>query len=492
MSMLDLHEAARLGHEDAVREALERCGASGEDLHQQLSETGTRSGLTLIQAAVTSRCAGAVRAILERMTDEQLRREPALLHLAAASAHGDTSIFEMIHARKLRGGGEGGGSSSINLLSSLEVSSCLSAAARAGDVRTCEMALRYGFLPNVDAWGNTTLHMAVMSGCVETCAFIISRTAMDVDIRNNSRATTPLWTAARLGMQRVCKVLVLRGGANVNIHNQNGETPLHAAAMGGHPKTCRYLLQNGAKVSALTAAANDDDDNDEIRTPLDCAIEAGSLATCRVLLKFGGKVTHRQLHAAVLRRQLSIVRFLIRRGADVNVPLARTGYHVLHIAAKDGSVEMCDLLIRSGANVNSLDGFLASPLHFATNSGRVDLCRLLLKSGARSFPDHRGWMPLAIAAAKGFEEICELLLDEAALRGITFEAGLNAQVGPGLTPLDLAVTRGHARVCELLLSRSTGGSEGEGILVSNAKAWKGRKISPSVQKVLERFGTDGK
>ena len=45
--------------------------------------------------------------------------------------------------------------------------------------------------------------------------------------------------------QSVC-LLLLKEGANVDIQNNNGTTPLYAAVKSGHESICELLLQYGA------------------------------------------------------------------------------------------------------------------------------------------------------------------------------------------------------------------------------------------------------
>jgi len=88
------------------------------------------------------------------------------------------------------------------------------------------------------------------------------------------------------------------------------------------------------------------------------------------------------LQAAVEANDLPTAIALIKQGADVN-RRGPTPYTPLMVAAGLGYVQMTDLLLSAGADVNALDNSLgASPLHKAAQSGVVDVARLLLDHGA--------------------------------------------------------------------------------------------------------------
>jgi tankyrase len=51
----------------------------------------------------------------------------------------------------------------------------------------------------------------------------------------------------------------------------------------------------------------------------------------------------------------------------------------LHNSASYGHLEVADLLIRSGADVNAQDVYLFTPLHESTIKRKYEICRLLIK-----------------------------------------------------------------------------------------------------------------
>ena len=89
-----------------------------------------------------------------------------------------------------------------------------------------------------------------------------------VNIVNSKCGDTPLHNAAWLGYAAVVEVL-LAAGAEINLANQHGETPLHSAVNLYYPEdedniaTVKVLLAAGAKISATKDG----------KTPIDIARE---------------------------------------------------------------------------------------------------------------------------------------------------------------------------------------------------------------------------
>ena len=92
------------------------------------------------------------------------------------------------------------------------------------------------------------------------------------------------------------------------------------------------------------------------------------------------------LHAAVGRRDLAGVRELLSRGDDVNHrdprPSPWDGETPLLIAAALGHVEMVELLMAHGADVNARSATGWTALIAACNAGNTEIARMLLDAGA--------------------------------------------------------------------------------------------------------------
>src|ERR1700712_3140378 len=109
--------------------------------------------------------------------------------------------------------------------------------------------------------------------------------------------------------------------------------------------------------------------------------------------------------------QFEVARYLVLKGADVNLP-SNNGFHVfpLHSAAAGNYTDIARMLIENGAQVNVKQQAGATPLHSAAQNGNLELLILLLENGAETNTRMEGGkLPTDLARDKGFEEIAEIL-----------------------------------------------------------------------------------
>jgi hypothetical protein len=79
---------------------------------------------------------------------------------------------------------------------------------------------------------------------------------------------------------------------------------------------------------------------------------------------------------------LAKVRALLAEGANPDTRHREWGFTALHSAAGTGNVELVELLLENGANVNTPDVTGATPLHEAAKRGHLKAAELLLAHGA--------------------------------------------------------------------------------------------------------------
>lgn len=80
-------------------------------------------------------------------------------------------------------------------------------------------------------------------------------------------------------------------------------------------------------------------------------------------------------------------------------------------------MEICSLLLKdSRVQANSLNQGQFSPFHLACMAGSREVCELFIKSGADiTLKSKSGYPPLQIAAWKGDEQISQLLIETGSL-----------------------------------------------------------------------------
>jgi hypothetical protein len=93
----------------------------------------------------------------------------------------------------------------------------------------------------------------------------------------NKFGRTPLHLVASYDYFEIAKVLIANG-ANVNAQDKNGWTPLHEAAFWGCMNVVKLLIENGANVNAKNKFGN---------TPLHLASIRGNIEIVRLLLEHG-------------------------------------------------------------------------------------------------------------------------------------------------------------------------------------------------------------
>jgi ankyrin repeat protein len=117
--------------------------------------------------------------------------------------------------------------------------------------------------------GFTALHFAAFFGRYEAAALLIERGA-EVDAFGRGWMTGTAMHSAVSRLQSDVVRILLEAGANPNVRQSAGWTPLHAAAMNGDLASVELLLASGAEPTAT---------NDEGRSVIDLAEESGDEAT---------------------------------------------------------------------------------------------------------------------------------------------------------------------------------------------------------------------
>ncbi len=109
-----------------------------------------------------------------------------------------------------------------------------------------------------------------------------------------------------------------------------------------------------------------------------------------------------------------IARFLVLKGAEVNVP-SNNGFNVfpIHSAVANNNYTISKMLLDAGAYPNVCQKSGVAPLHSAAQLGNIELIILLLEHGAEvSLRMEGGKLPADLAQEKGFNEIAEILRDD--------------------------------------------------------------------------------
>jgi hypothetical protein len=119
------------------------------------------------------------------------------------------------------------------------------------------------------------------------------------------------------------------------------------------------------------------------------------------------------LHEAVVDKDLVQVQKLLHKGADLNLlGPRRYGYgSALHIAVREGHLQIAKLLIDRGAEIDVLDHKDFTPLHNAAWNGNLEMTELLLDAGADiEASTYNGDTPLSLAQNNNQPKVAEFIL----------------------------------------------------------------------------------
>lgn len=153
------------------------------------------------------------------------------------------------------------------------------------------------------------------------------------------------------------------------------------------------------------------------------------------------------LHLAASRYE-GIVRLLVKKQSDIDVPTGREQQTALIIAARAGLRDIVALLLDNDAGIDVPDGYQYTALHYAAMEGAEDVARELLERGADIKKQGNGKRtPLHCAASRGHLGVVQLLLRKG--------ADLGTADGKGKTPLTLAKEENRKDVVDFLLRRQT-------------------------------------
>ena len=157
------------------------------------------------------------------------------------------------------------------------------------------------------------------------------------------RGQTAFQLAVRLGLCKICTLLIVRG-ANINTTDETLNSPLHIACINEHDDIARLLLAHNALV---------DIQNDAGFTPL---------------------------HTSAYNGNSMIASALIDAGCLLNVP-DQNGCTAVMVAAMYGNAAVLLMLCESKASVNWVDQYGKTPMIAAAECSFGDIVETLIISG---------------------------------------------------------------------------------------------------------------
>jgi ankyrin repeat protein len=157
------------------------------------------------------------------------------------------------------------------------------------------------------------------------------------------------------------------------------------------------------------------------------------------------------LQIATKAGSLDIIQLLLDHGADINAsPAAQEGMTALQAASRAGSLDVVRRLLEAGADVNASPALHSgmTALQAASRAGSLDIVQLLLDHGAdinASPAAQEGMTALQAASRAGSLDVVRCLLEVGADLRSAAESHL------GITALQIAVESGNIGIVETLL-----------------------------------------
>ncbi|XP_017351760.1 transient receptor potential cation channel subfamily A member 1a [Ictalurus punctatus] len=310
-----------------------------------------------------------------------------------------------------------------------------------------------GNLNTRDGGGAAPLHYASSKGHIRVINLIVRIAgSQELDVADDE-GNTPLHWAVQQDQSGSCSAL-LSLGANPNILNKASLSPLHLAVSLRHNHIVEQLLTH----SGTDVNLEDDLGN----SPLLLAASVDNHEALLILHKNGArlccqnKLGHFPIHAAAFSGAKRSMEVVLQKGEEIGVP---TEIHInyvdkstsspLHLAVRGGNLEVIKLCIAHGAKIDQQQCDKATALHFACTQGATEAVKVMLQAYERVYDivnitDGAFQTPLHKAAIFDHYELVEYLISQG--------ADIDSTDCKGHSPLLLATSCGAWRSVNLLLS----------------------------------------
>ncbi|KAI8626185.1 ankyrin repeat-containing domain protein [Xylariaceae sp. FL1651] len=208
------------------------------------------------------------------------------------------------------------------------------------------------------------------------------------------------------------------------------EAPLFAAASEGQDTAVTLLVDNDADIEAR---------DESEATPMHRAASSGHTSTIRLLHKKGSKLNYVDEDG-----HKDAVQLLLELGAKMEIKDTKLGSTALWAAAMAQHINVVEVLLEKGANIEAANSDGYTPLSTAVLMGNRPMVEFLLQRKVKMRPcSIRNYSPLCTAANTGFEGIVDLLVE--------YGADLNHLSDGRNTPIIWAARQRHSMVVRMLI-----------------------------------------
>jgi len=287
------------------------------------------------------------------------------------------------------------------------------------------------------------LYVAAGKGDLEMVKYLVQK---GIDVNGPLKVSkfprgSPLYLAYESNRSDIIDYLTQQG-ADIDYVNEF-ETALHSAIWSSELEVVKFLVQNGADINGKVALPPKEtkrkqktveceseyvniEDAIEIEKwktirpkgfekNLMSAVEKGCIASVIHHLANRGRANTRDntgeslLHLASKNGHLNLVKYLVQEGAEIDYICGRVPVgSPLHYAVWFGHYLVVEFLVSKGANIN-LKGdecFAGTPLHYASYKGHIPIINYLIQNGASlSILNHEGKTPIQLARTEEIQNV---------------------------------------------------------------------------------------
>lgn len=309
---------------------------------------------------------------------------------------------------------------------------------------------------------------AVHENSLDKVKLLISG-GIDLKVKND-QGETPLILALRLKKEEIAHLLIEKG-SQLNIADPDGWTPLMIALSNKSTACAALMIEKGAEINVLNKSG---------WSPLMLSVKYSSPENSLLLIKKGAKIEIKAqdgespLLLSAVAGNVRVLETIMNKVKSID-ERDKNGNTLLHLAAENGNLEAVKLLLKHKVNLEETNHEGLTPLLSALASGQTQAASFLLSKGATHTAVANGNSSLHYAANSGNKGCVALLLpgdlpvniqnsaektplhnagsSEVAEYLLTQGADLNASTNDGITPLHTAACNGRQDVIDLLADR---------------------------------------
>ncbi|CAB3386301.1 Hypothetical predicted protein [Cloeon dipterum] len=230
----------------------------------------------------------------------------------------------------------------------------------------------------LDLKGRNALHLAAEFADLKMCEWIVEHGVIEALSADQSTALHSAALNAEHGEELVV-YFAERKKLNLYFKNKSDETPMHLALLVGNIHVAQQMLNLGAKLY-----------NCSEKMLLYC-VKNNNLKSAKFVHEMDGSqinkldsIGRNALHIAAECADLKMCQWLVDEGFDVKAlsrewnssAIHHVGYNKLY------GTQLVPFFVGLGLDLNSLDGYLDSPLHFALTDQNIDVAEEMIKYGA--------------------------------------------------------------------------------------------------------------